>query len=71
MTVNNKRRYFNLFILAWGSGFIYLLPYVRYQFYEPLQKALNVDHTMFGVSMSTYANNQANLRKKIKARQKN
>lgn len=54
MTVNNKRRYFNLFILAWGSGFIYLLPYVRYQFYEPLQKALNVDHTMFGVSMSTY-----------------
>jgi len=54
MTQDNKRRYFNLFILAWGSGFIYLLPYLRYQFYEPLQKALAVDHTHFGLSMSTY-----------------
>jgi len=54
MTANNKRRYLNLFILAWGSGFIYLLPYLRYQFYDPLQKALSVDHTMFGISMSTY-----------------
>lgn len=54
MTQNDKRRYFNLFILAWGSGFIYLLPYLRYQFYEPLQKALAVDHTHFGLSMSTY-----------------
>ena len=51
---NQKRRYFNLFILAWGSGFIYLLPYLRYQFYDPLQTAMGVDHTSFGLSMSTY-----------------
>ncbi len=51
-----KGRYFNLFILAWGSGFIYLLPYLRYQFYDPMIKALNLaeNHTGFGVSMTTY-----------------
>ncbi|MDR1678108.1 MAG: MFS transporter, partial [Deltaproteobacteria bacterium] len=51
-----KGRYFNLFILAWGSGFIYLLPYLRYQFYDPMIKAMHLtdDHTRFGVSMSAY-----------------
>ena len=52
----NKRRYFNLFILAWGSGFIYLLPYLRYQFYDPMIKAMQLadQNTLFGISMSTY-----------------
>ncbi len=52
--MDDKTRYFRLCILAWGSGFIYLLPYIRYTFYEPLQKALGLDHTAFGVSMSAY-----------------
>ncbi|MCD4720052.1 MAG: MFS transporter [Desulfobacula sp.] len=52
--MDDRTRYFRLCILAWGSGFIYLLPYIRYTFYEPLQKALGLDHTAFGVSMSAY-----------------
>ncbi len=52
--LNDKTRYLRLFILAWGGGFIYLLPYIRYTFYDPLQKALGLDHTAFGVSMSAY-----------------
>lgn len=52
--VNDKTRYLRLCILAWGGGFIYLLPYIRYTFYDPLQKALGLDHTAFGVSMSAY-----------------
>ena len=54
MTKNNKLRYFRLCILAWGGGFIYLLPYIRYTFYNPLQKALGLNHADFGVSMSAY-----------------
>ena len=54
MIMNDKTRYLRLCILAWGSGFIYLLPYIRYTFYDPLQKALGLDHTAFGVSMSAY-----------------
>lgn len=54
MIANDRTRYLRLFILAWGSGFIYLLPYIRYTFYDPLQKALGLDHTAFGVSMSAY-----------------
>ena len=50
----DKTRYLRLCILAWGGGFIYLLPYIRYTFYDPLQKALGLDHTAFGVSMSAY-----------------
>ncbi|MCP4719060.1 MAG: MFS transporter [Desulfobacteraceae bacterium] len=52
--MNDRTRYLRLCILAWGSGFIYLLPYIRYTFYDPLQKALGLDHTAFGVSMSAY-----------------
>ncbi|MCG8686877.1 MAG: MFS transporter [Desulfobacterales bacterium] len=52
--INDKTRYLRLCILAWGGGFIYLLPYIRYTFYDPLQKALGIDHTAFGVSMSAY-----------------
>ncbi len=52
--MNDKTRYLRLCILAWGGGFIYLLPYIRYTFYDPLQKALGLDHTAFGVSMSAY-----------------
>lgn len=54
MNNEDKVRYFKLCILAWGGGFIYLLPYIRYTFYEPLQNALGIDHTAFGVSMSAY-----------------
>lgn len=54
MIARDKTRYLRLCILAWGGGFIYLLPYIRYTFYDPLQKALGLDHTAFGVSMSAY-----------------
>ena len=54
MTQHDRTRYLRLCILAWGGGFIYLLPYIRYTFYDPLQQALGLDHTMFGVSMSAY-----------------
>ena len=54
MSRHDKLRYFRLCILAWGGGFIYLLPYIRYQFYNPLQEALGLNHADFGFTMSAY-----------------
>lgn len=47
-------RYVGLAILAWGGGTIYNLPYLRYIIYEPMQKALGVNHYEFGLTMSAY-----------------
>lgn len=47
-------KYWGLFILAWGGAFVYRTPYMRYLMYEPLQNALNVNHTEFGNMMSVF-----------------
>lgn len=54
MVNNFFRKYWGLIILAWGGAFIYRVPYMRYLMYEPLQNALNVNHTEFGNMMSVF-----------------
>jgi len=49
-----KKKYLGLSILAWGGHFIYLLPYMRCVFYEPLQTALGMDHGLFSDTMTVY-----------------
>ena len=43
-----------VFVLSLGAGLIYQLPYLRFTYYIPLQKALGLDHTQFGTLMSAY-----------------
>lgn len=52
--MNQSRKYFNLAILAFGGAIIYLLPYLRYVLYTPLQEALNLSHSQFGFTMSVF-----------------
>jgi predicted MFS family arabinose efflux permease len=44
----------SLAILAFGAAIIYLLPYLRYVFYSPLQEALGLTHGQFGFTMSVF-----------------
>ena len=52
--MTSSRKYFNLAILAFGGAMIYLLPYLRYVLYAPLQEALNLSHGQFGLTMSAF-----------------
>lgn len=50
----DKKQYLLLALLAWGGGVIFLLPYLRWTFYEPMRDALGVNHTQYGFMMSVY-----------------
>ena len=39
----------NVLLLSLGAGAVYLLPYLRNTFYDPLQLALGVNHTQLGI----------------------
>ncbi len=54
MAQSFMKKYWGLFILAWGGAFVYRVPYMRYLMYDPLQQALAVNHTEFGNMMSVY-----------------
>ena len=49
-----RKRYLMLALLAWGGGVIFLLPYLRWTFYEPMREVLGVNHTQYGFMMSVY-----------------
>ncbi|MDR1676999.1 MAG: hypothetical protein LBS44_01250 [Deltaproteobacteria bacterium] len=51
---NFLKKYWGLFLLAWGGTFVYRTPYMRYLMYDPLKDALNVSHTEFGNMMSLF-----------------
>jgi predicted MFS family arabinose efflux permease len=51
---HNQKRYFILFILALGATAIYILPYLRWTYYDPMREALKLTHTQFGTLMSAY-----------------
>jgi predicted MFS family arabinose efflux permease len=53
--VNDKtKRYLTLLILALGATAIYILPYLRWTYYDPMREALQLTHTQFGTLMSAY-----------------
>jgi predicted MFS family arabinose efflux permease len=54
MQERKTNRYLGLAILAWGGGTVYKLAYLRYIIYDPMIKALGVNHTEFGLTMSAY-----------------
>jgi sugar phosphate permease len=43
-----------LIILCFGGGIVYLLPYLRLVFYQPLQVALHINNTQLGLIGSVY-----------------
>lgn len=52
--ISSGRKWLIIFTLSLGAGLIYQLPYLRFTYYDPLQKALGLDHTAFGNLMSVY-----------------
>ncbi len=55
MTLKEKyRRWIILFVLSIGGGAIYLLPYLRYPYYDSLITAFGFTNTQLGVLMSIY-----------------
>ncbi|EMU6538391.1 MFS transporter [Escherichia albertii] len=52
--ISAGRKWLIIFTLSLGAGLIYQLPYLRFTYYDPLQKALGLDHTSFGNLMSVY-----------------
>ena len=52
--ISAGRKWLIIFTLSLGAGLIYQLPYLRFTWYDPLQKALGLDHTAFGNLMSIY-----------------
>jgi len=53
-TLNSKRKWIILAILAMAGGIIYELPYLRYTYYKPLIEGLGLTNGEFGASMSMY-----------------
>ncbi|MBB1202275.1 MFS transporter [Enterobacteriaceae bacterium 89] len=52
--ISAGQKWLIIFTLSLGAGLIYQLPYLRFTYYDPLQKALGLDHTSFGNLMSVY-----------------
>ena len=52
--MNPVRKWLIMFCLSASGGVIYLLPYLREVYYIPLQKALDLSNTQFGVMMSVF-----------------
>lgn len=50
----NVKKWVTLFCLAFSGGIIYQLPYLREQFYIPLQNALHINNTQIGNLMTVY-----------------
>ncbi len=52
---NNIRKYISVFVLSWISSSLYLLPYVKYVFYDALKAGLNASNEQVGLLLSVYA----------------
>jgi len=52
--VSSIRRWLVMACLSLSGGIIYLLPFLREVYYLPLQKALNLSNTQFGVMMGVF-----------------
>ncbi|GIP22123.1 nitrate/nitrite transporter [Paenibacillus sp. J22TS3] len=51
---SSTRKWVTLFVLAFSGGLIYQLPYLREQFYIPMQNAFHINNTQLGNLMTIY-----------------
>lgn len=54
MFSNLKKKYWGLFLLAWGGTVVYNVPFLRYLMYDPIKDALQFSHTQMGNMMGVY-----------------
>ncbi|MEG1779329.1 MAG: MFS transporter, partial [Oscillospiraceae bacterium] len=54
MGTKSVNRYIKLLILALGAVSIYLLPYLRWTYYDTLVAAVNLTNAQFAATMSVY-----------------
>ncbi len=47
-------RYVKLLVLCMGASAIYLLPYLRWTYYDVLLEAIGITNKQFGITMSVY-----------------
>lgn len=53
--MNGIKKWLALFALSFGYASIYLVPYARYIFYDPMMKALNCTNLQLGAMVSVFA----------------
>lgn len=49
-----KKTVFNIIILCFGAYIIYVLPYLRWTYYDALMEASGLNNTQFGITMSVF-----------------
>ena len=54
MGVKNLKKYVTLFALGLAGGVMYVYPYIRYVFHNPLNEALNINDTQAGLLLTAY-----------------
>lgn len=54
MSENLSKRYMTLLVLALGAVSIYLLPYLRWTYYDTLVEAVNLTNAQFAATMSIF-----------------
>lgn len=55
MKLSTGRKYFLVFLLAFMFSAAYLLPYIKYVFYEPLMEGLGITNSQAGLLLSVYS----------------
>ena len=50
----NARTYLNIFILCLSAYIVYVLPYLRWTYYDAVMEASGLNNTQFGLTMSLY-----------------
>lgn len=53
--ISAGRKWLIIFTLSLGAGLIYQLPYLRFTYYDPLQKALGLDHLIWKLNERVWA----------------
>ena len=54
MPVKNLKKYLTLIALGLAGGVMYVYPYIRYVFHNPLNEALNINDTQAGLLLTVY-----------------
>lgn len=52
--MKNLRKYLTLIALGLSGGVMYIYPYIRYVFQNPLNEALNINDTQAGLLLTIY-----------------
>ena len=52
--MSNFKKYVTLFALGLAGGVMYVYPYIRYVFHNPLNEALGINDTQAGLLLTAY-----------------